>query len=38
MGLATVTGNMATGFQRFEGETTIDAYKGTQWNFTITFR
>ena len=30
MGLATVTGNMATGFQRFEGQATIDAYKGTQ--------
>jgi len=30
MGLVTVTGNMSTGFQRFEGQATIDAYKGTQ--------
>jgi len=30
MGLVTVTGNMASGFQRFEGQATIDAYKGTQ--------
>lgn len=29
MGLATVTGNMATGFQRFEGQALIDEYKGT---------
>ena len=29
MGFATVTGNMATGFQRFEGQALIDEYKGT---------
>ncbi len=29
MGFATVTGNMATGFQRFEGQALIDRYKGT---------
>jgi len=29
MGLATVTGNMATGFQRFEGKALIDEYQGT---------
>jgi len=29
-GPSTITGNMSTGFQRFEGQATIDAYKGTQ--------
>jgi len=29
MGLATITGNMATGFQKFEGKQILDQFKGT---------
>jgi len=33
MGLATITGNLTTGFQKFEGQEIIDEFKGTSTQF-----
>jgi len=33
MGLATITGSMATGFQKYEGKAIIDEFKGTSTQF-----